>query len=65
MRVETKVENIEVKIDSHHETLLEKLHFFEDNFVSKHEFKPIQKIVYGLLGVGLAAVVTGLLRLLF
>lgn len=52
----TKVDNIEEKV-----TNIEKK--LEGHYVTKDEFEPIKKIVYGMVGLILVAVVGALLAL--
>ena len=56
MRLETKVEAVETKIDYNHKEVLKVLDRLQCSFVTKVEFKPVQKLVYGGVGVVLTAV---------
>ena len=59
---EIKKEVSEIKINL--ATLPEKLReTFDEHYISKDSFKPIQKIVYGLVGAILLAVIVAILAL--
>ena len=52
-----------IRIDERTKNMQADIVLIKDDFVKKEEFKPIQKLVYGLVALILTAVVGGILAL--
>lgn len=64
-KMEQKVEDIDAKIDTNHSRVLEKLAELNvkldqqnKNFVTMHEFIPVRRIVYGVVGTVAGVIIT-------
>jgi len=68
--LEEKTDNVANKLDEHmktsrdaHQELIRRFDNLGEIFVTKDRFAPVEKVVYGLVGIVLAAVLAALVTL--
>lgn len=62
-RVETKIEDLLITVKMQHEDLKQRMESANQNYVTRHEFRPVRLIAYGLVGTTLTAVLLSLVYL--